>query len=208
MAGLYPAIQALLLARSTGTLQPGTWMAGSSPAMTQEGLAPQRPSVAMKFTLSWLKDHLDTTASLGRDRRCADARRARGRGCRGRQREVQRLRRRAGDRGQATSQRRPPARLHGRRRRRARAGRLRRAQCAHRHEERVLAGRDLHPRQEDHARQGRHPRRRVRTACCARRPNSKFPTITTASSTCRTTRRSAWLTRAMPASTIPSSTSR
>ena len=37
----------------------------------------------MKFTLSWLKDHLDTTASLDDDRRDADADRARGRGGRG-----------------------------------------------------------------------------------------------------------------------------
>ena len=92
------------------------------------------------------------------------------------------LRHRPRHRGQAASERRPAARLHRRRRGRAGAGGVRRAERAHRHEERVLAGRDLHSRQEDHLAEGRHPRRRVRTACCARRRNWSFPRITTASS--------------------------
>ena len=40
------------------------------------------------------------------------------------------------------------------------AGRVRRAECAHRHEGRVLPARHLHSGQEDHARRRHHPRRR------------------------------------------------
>ncbi len=96
-----------------------------------------------------------------RDRRYADAHRPRGRGDRGPRRQIQRLRDRAGDRGGSASERGPVAGLHGGRGRRPGAGRLRRAQRANGHEKRVLAGRNLHPRQENHARQGNHPGRRV-----------------------------------------------
>ena len=72
-----------------------------------------------------------------------------------------RLHHRARDRGEAASERRPAARLHRRYRRgRANPGRVRRAECAHRHEGRVLPARHLHSGQEDHARRRHHPRRR------------------------------------------------
>ena len=96
-----------------------------------------------------------------RDRRDADPHRPRGRGRRGPGAKYEGFVVARVIEAEPASERRPAARLHRRRRRRAGAGRLRRAQRAHRHEERVLAGRDLHSRQEDHPRQGRHPRRRV-----------------------------------------------
>ena len=145
----------------------------------------------MKFTLSWLKDHLDTTGVARRDRRDADAHRPRGRGRRGHERQVQGLRRRAGDRGQAAPERRPAEAVHGRRRGRAGAGRLRRAQRRDRHEERVLAGRDLYPGQEDHARQRRHPRRRVERHAVLGGRARALQRSRPASSNCPTTRRSA-----------------
>ncbi len=104
--------------------------------------------LAMKFTLSWLKEHLDTDAPLDDDRRQAHHDRARGR-------EASRTRRKLLApftiarviEAEAASQCRPAARLHGRyRRRRAGAGGVRRAQCAHRHERRVRAARRLHSR--------------------------------------------------------------
>ena len=96
-----------------------------------------------------------------RDRRQAHHDRARGRGRRRTRRSAWRLRHRARGRGQAASERRPAARLHGRYRRgRADAGRVRRAQCAHRHEGRVRAARHLHPGKDMHARRRHHPRRR------------------------------------------------
>ena len=53
------------------------------------------------------------------------------------------------DRGEAASERRPAARLHGRhRRRQADPGRVRRAECAHRHDRRVRAAGHLRSRQE------------------------------------------------------------
>ena len=85
--------------------------------------------------------------------------RARGRERRGQGADARAVHHRARDRGEAASQRRPPARLHGRhRQRRSGAGRVRRAQCPHRHEGRVLAARQLHSGQEHHARRRHHPR--------------------------------------------------
>ena len=83
--------------------------------VSRNGIAGDR----MKFTLSWLKDHLDTDASLERDRRDADHDRPRGRRRRGPGRAARALRHRLGDRGRAAPERRPAARLHGRYRRRA-----------------------------------------------------------------------------------------
>ena len=115
----------------------------------------------MKFTLSWLKEHLDTDAPLAAlvDRltmigleveSVTDKAAALGA-----------VHHRPGDLGGTASQCRPPARLHRRHRhRRSRSGRVRRAQCAHRHDERVLCARHLHPRQEHDARHRHHPRRR------------------------------------------------
>ena len=120
----------------------------------------------MKFTLSWLKDHLETEASL--DEIVAVLTRV---GL-----EVEAVEDKAlalkpftiasRHRGEAASERRSAARLRRRHRRRlSGAGGLRCAQCAHRHDGRVLSARKLYSRQEDHARQGRDPRRRIRTAC-------------------------------------------
>ena len=106
------------------------------------------------------------------------------------------LHHRARDLGRAASERRPAARLHGRHRRgRSGAGRVRRAECAHRHEGRVRAARRLHPGQEHHARRRQHPRRREPRHAGLRDASCSSPTTTRASSTCPTTRRSA---RPMP----------
>ena len=115
----------------------------------------------MKFTLAWLKEHLDTDRPLGE---IADKLTMIGL-------EVERIEDKAKlfapfviarvTRSQAASERRSAARLHGRyRRRRADPGRVRRAECAHRHEGRVRAARRLHSRQEHHARRRQDPRRR------------------------------------------------
>ena len=162
----------------------------------------------MKFTLSWLNDHLDTSASLA---------------------EIVDTLTRVGLEVESVED---PGRKYdgfvvasvieakphpnadrlkvcmvdaGRR---AGAGRLRRAERAHRHEERVLARRDLYSRQEADARQGRHPRRRVeRHAVLGGRARAQRRSRRH-HRTARTTRRSASLTRASPGSTIRSSTSR
>ena len=116
----------------------------------------------MKFTLSWLLDHLDTSASLteivdaltrvGLEVESVDDP----------SRKYRRLRGCFRHRGQAASQRRPAQGLHRRRGPRAGAGRLRRAERPHRDEGRLLSGRHIYSRQEDDARQGRHPRRRIK----------------------------------------------
>ena len=150
-------------------------------------------AITMKFTLSWLKDHLDTDGLARRDRRDADAHRARGRGRRG-----------PGQGAGAPSRRlcdRRPSSIPNADRLRvcmvdtgagdAGPGRLRRAECAHRHEVRLRAARHLHSGQEHHARRRHDPRRREPRHARARRRSSSSPTTTTASSTCRTTRRSA-----------------
>ena len=105
-------------------------------------------SSLMKFTLSWLKEHLDTDAPLDEivDKLTmigleVESVEDKAQGARA-------VHHRARDLGRAASERRPAARLHGRyRRRRSGAGRLRRAQRAHRHDRRVRAARRLHPRQ-------------------------------------------------------------
>ena len=115
----------------------------------------------VKFTLPWLKEHLDTDEPLSRDRRQAHHDRARGRSRRGQGGAAQALRHRQCHFRREAPERRSPARLHGRyRRRQADPGRLRRAQCARRHEGRVLGARHLHSRQEHHAHRRHHPRRR------------------------------------------------
>ncbi len=115
----------------------------------------------MKFTLAWLKEHLDTDRPLGEiaDKltmigleveRIEDKAKA-----------VRAVRHRARGRRQAASERRSSARLHGRyRRRRSDPGGVRRAECAHRHEGRVRAARRFHSRQGHHARHRQDPRRR------------------------------------------------
>ena len=84
----------------------------------------------MKFTLSWLKDHLDTDATVDAGRRRHDHGRPGGRACRRPGREARRLHGRQDRRGRAAPQRRPPAGLPGRHRRRPQGDRLRRAQRA------------------------------------------------------------------------------
>ena len=115
----------------------------------------------MKFTLSWLKDHLETQASLAE---IVDTLTRIGLEVEGVEDPgakyagfvvgyvVEAKPHPNADRLQG---------MRGRSRLRPGSGGMRRAQRAHRHEERVLAGRDLYPGQEDHARQGRHPRRRI-----------------------------------------------
>ena len=147
---------------------------------------------AMKFTLAWLKEHLDTDAPLddivdkltmiGLE---VETRRGQGQAARA-------LRHRHGGRGEAASERRPAARLHGRyRRRQADPGGVRRAERAHRHDRRVRAARRLHSRQEHHARRSAPSAASRAAACWCRNSSCKSPTITTASSTCPPTRRSA-----------------
>ena len=169
--------------------------------------AAPRTNRPMKFTLSWLKDHLDTTASLA---------------------EIVETLTRVGLEVEGVED--PAAKyegfvvasvieakqhpnadrlrvLHRRRGRRAGAGRLRRAERAHGHEKRVLARRNLHSRQEADPRQGRASAASNRTACCARRPSSSSARTMTGSSNCPPMRPSAWPTPASPGSTIRSSTS-
>ena len=115
----------------------------------------------MKFTLAWLKEHLDTDRPLGE---LADKLTMIGL-------EVERIedkakavcavRHRARGRRQAASECGSSPRLHGRYRRwRSGPGGVRRAQCPHRHEKRVRAAGRLHSRQEHHARRRQDPRRR------------------------------------------------
>ncbi len=91
---------------------------------------------------------------------------------------------RAGDRGEAASECRPPAGVHGRyrRRRRAGAGGLRRAECARR----PRSACSRRPAPSSPARTSRSasaPSAASRAAaCCARRPSCRFPTTMTASS--------------------------
>ena len=136
----------------------------------------------MKFTLSWLKDHLDTDASRRRGRRRHDHGRAGGRARRRPGREAGRLLGGQDRRGRAAPQRRPPAGLPGRHRRRPQGDRLRRAQRAGGPDHHLRADRGLHPR---HA---ASPWSRGRcaawspTACCARPPSWRPPRSPTASS--------------------------
>ncbi len=95
------------------------------------------------------------------------------------------------DRGRAAPERRPSARLQGGHRRRYRFGRVRRAECAHRHEGGVRRARQLHPRHRHHAESRRNPRRARARACCCRPAKWASARIMPASSTCRRMRRSA-----------------
>ena len=116
----------------------------------------------MKFTLSWLKEHLDTDEPL---EKLADKLTMIGL-------EVEHIEDKAKALspftiarviyGRAASQCGSPARLHGGYRKWCRTGasRLRRAECARWSRQRVLSARDFHSRQEHHARHRHHPRRR------------------------------------------------
>ena len=109
---------------------------------------------------------------------------------------------RARDLGRAASECRPAARVHGRHRRgRSGAGRVRRAQRAHRHEGRVRAAGRLHPGQGHHARQSATSAASRAAACWCRNSSCSSPTTTKASSSCRPMRRSARATRNGPGST-------
>ena len=147
----------------------------------------------MKFTLSWLKDHLETDATLDEIVEALTRSASRSSGSRtaaalkgfvvGHVIEAE-----------AASQCRPPARLQGRCRRRAGAGRLRRAQRAHRHEERVLAARHVHSRQGSRWRRATSAASNRNGMMCSA-VSWSCRRITTASSSCPPTRRSARLRR-------------
>ena len=128
----------------------------------------------MKFTLSWLKDHLETTASFDEivetlTRIGLEVERRRGQGedagaLHGRLRvsaeqhpNADRLRVCMVDTGDGATD----------------PGRLRRAERPHRHEERVRAARHLHSGQEHHAAESAPSAASRATACCARRRSSK-----------------------------------
>ena len=115
----------------------------------------------MKFTLSWLKDHLDTTASLDEIVETLTRIGLEVEGVEDKAKALapytvayvvsaeqhpnaDRLRVCMVDTGEGAPD----------------PGRLRRAECPHRHEERLRAARHLHPGQEHHARRRHHPRRR------------------------------------------------
>ena len=117
----------------------------------------------MKFTLSWLKDHLKTKATRRGDRDQAVGDRARGRERRGSGREARRIPRRAHCQAKQASQRRQAAGGAGRDRRRAgprsRSCAARRTRARARR--RVRAARHLHSGLEDHAREEAGARRRL-----------------------------------------------
>ena len=125
-------------------------------------------SGAMKTTLGWLKTHLDDHAPLDEIVRTLVMRGL----------EVESIENRAKDlapfrvarvvEGGAASQCRQAQALPRRYRRGRGAGRVRRAQCARRHARRLRAARRGHPAHRPSAEGERHPRRRSRTACCAR----------------------------------------
>ena len=130
------------------------------------GQGPRRRGLTMKFTLAWLKEHLDTDASLDE---IVDKLTMIGL-------EVERVEDKAKAlapfviarviAAEAASQCGPAARLHGRyRRRRADPGRVRRAECAHRHDRRVRAAGRVHSGQEHHARRSA-PSAASRAAAC------------------------------------------
>ena len=115
----------------------------------------------MKFTLSWLKDHLDTSAPvaelaeklalIGLDVESVDDPAAKLKAF-----TIARV-----HRGQAPPQRRQAAGVQGRHRLRRGGGRMRRAQRQDRHDRRVRAHGQLHPRHQDHARGQARARRRL-----------------------------------------------
>ena len=141
----------------------------------------------MKFTLSWLKDHLDTDATRRRDRRHADHDRPRGRGVDDPAATLDALHRRPAcsrpssipnaDKLQVctvdTGDGRPVQVVCGAPN--ARAGMIG-----------VFAPPGTYvPGTGIDLQAGIDPRRRIATACCARRASWTCPTTTTASSTCR-----------------------
>ena len=122
----------------------------------------------MKFTLSWLKEHLDTKASLDE---IAETLTRIGL-------EVEEVFDPADQRSRPSrwpkvvkAEKHPNADkllgLRGRYRHRAPAGRVRRAECARRAQRRICAGRQLRSRHRSHPHQGQDQGRRVRTACCS-----------------------------------------
>ena len=137
---------------------------------------------AMKFTLSWLKDHLDTSASV---EELADKLSSIGL-------EVESVDDPGKKLGAFTIARVLEAKQHpnadrlrvckvdtGSRRGR---GRVRRAQRQDRHDRRVRADRQLHPRHQDHARGASPCAASSPTACWCRSASSSSPTTTRASS--------------------------
>ncbi len=113
----------------------------------------------MKFTLAWLREHLDTDAPLGRITDTLTAIGLEVEGVEDRAAPRGAVPHRACGRGGAAPERRPAARLPGRYRRRYRFGCLRRAQCAHRHEGGVRPARQRHSRHRDYAESRGNPRR-------------------------------------------------
>ena len=100
----------------------------------------------MKFTLSWLKEHLDTDAR--RSPRSRDTLTMLGLEVEGITNPAETLEGFVVGyvvEARAASQRRPAARLQGRHRHGRGPGRLRRAQRAHRHEGHLRAAGQLHP---------------------------------------------------------------
>ena len=159
--------------------------------------ARRRPSLdrgagAMKFTLAWLKDHLETEAAPRRDRGRADrASASRSKASRTApprcaafivaeiveaepHPNADRLRVCTVDTGDGDG-----------------AGGLRRAQRARRHEGRVRAARHYVPGLDVDAEEGQDPRRRIERHAVLRARDRASATSTTASSNCPTTRRSA-----------------
>ena len=145
----------------------------------------------MKFTLSWLKAHLDTGADVDTISEKLTALGLEVEEVIDRSKGLEALQGRLCGLGRKAPRRRQAARLHGRYRLRNGPGRLRRAQCPHRHEGRLRARRHDHPGNRGRAEEGRHPGRRVRTACSAPSGRWACRTSTTASSICPRTRPSA-----------------
>ncbi len=107
---------------------------------------------------------------------------ARGRERRRSRRQARTLHHRPRARGQAPPQRRQAAGVQGRHRLRRGRGRVRRPQRQDRHDRRVRADGQLHPRHQDHAGGQARARRRLATACWSPSASSSSPTITRASS--------------------------
>ena len=161
----------------------------------------------MKFTLAWLKDHLDTSASVAELAEKLALDRARRRRRRRSGGEARGLHHRPRDRGQAPSQRRQAAGVQGRHGLRRRRGGVRRPQRQDRHDRRVRAHGQLHPRHQDHARGASRARRRLPGHAGARSGSWSCPTTTRVSSSWRPSwsPRSASATPTCWASPTPSS---
>ena len=167
----------------------------------------QRNGSNVKFTLAWLKDHLDTSAPvaelaeklalIGLDVESVDDPAA----------KLEGLHHRPRGRGQAPSQRRQAAGVQGRHRLRRGRGGVRRPQRQDRHDRRVRAHRQLHPRHRDHAGGASPCAASSPRACWCRSGSWSCPTTTRASSSWRPSwrARSASATPTSWASPIPSS---